>query len=56
MNELLKIENLSKKYQEKLIFNNFNFLINPTHPLFSEMKVIAITNISFDQRLVKPVS
>lgn len=39
-----------------LVPDNFNFLINPTHPLFSEIKVIAITNISFDQRLVKPVS
>jgi RES domain-containing protein len=44
------------KVPSVLVPDNFNFLINPTHPLFSEMKVIAITNISFDQRLVKPVS
>jgi RES domain-containing protein len=47
---------LALKVPSVLVPDNFNFLINPTHPLFSEMKVIAITNISFDQRLVKPVS
>jgi len=47
---------LALKVPSVLVPDNFNFLINPTHPFFSEMKVIAITNISFDQRLVKPVS
>ena len=47
---------LALKVPSVLVPDNFNFLINPAHPGFSEIKVIAITNISFDQRLVKPVS
>jgi RES domain-containing protein len=44
------------KVPSVLVPDNFNFLINPAHPLFSEIKVVAITNISFDQRFIKPVS
>lgn len=47
---------LALKVPSVLVPDNFNFLINPTHSRFSEIKVIAITNISFDQRLIKPVS
>ncbi|HSC53941.1 MAG TPA: RES family NAD+ phosphorylase [Phnomibacter sp.] len=47
---------LALKVPSVLVPDNFNFLINPTFPLFASIKVVAITNISFDQRLIKPAS
>jgi RES domain-containing protein len=49
-------KSLALKVPSVLVPDNFNYLINPAHPLFSAIKVVAITNISFDQRLIKPVS
>ncbi len=48
-----KGENLAAKVPSVLMPENFNYLINPLHPLFSKIKLVAITNISFDQRLVR---
>jgi RES domain-containing protein len=49
-------KSLALKVPSVLVPDNYNFLINPAHSLFSTIKVVAITNISFDQRLIKPVS
>ena len=42
---------LALKVPSVLVPDNFNFLINPHHLLFSKIKKIAVSNISFDQRL-----
>ena len=47
---------LALKVPSVLVPDNFNFLINQAHPLFSKLKVVSITNISFDQRLFTPKS
>jgi RES domain-containing protein len=44
-------EALALKVPSVLVPDNFNFLINPHHALFSKIKKIAVSNISFDQRL-----
>jgi RES domain-containing protein len=43
---------LALKVPSVLVPDNFNVLINPLHPLFKEVKVIAVSKVSFDQRLL----
>lgn len=47
---------LALKVPSVLVPDNFNFLINPAHPQFARIKKVAVTNISFDQRLFKTQS
>jgi RES domain-containing protein len=43
---------LALKVPSVIMDDASNYLINPLHPLFSELKRIAVRNVSFDQRLL----
>lgn len=43
---------LALKVPSVIMPDSSNYLINPAHPLFKNIKRVAIRNIAFDQRLV----
>ena len=48
---LEKKETLVLKIPSVLNEDNYNYLINPEHPHFSEVKIVSAKQITFDQRL-----
>lgn len=45
-------KHLALKLPSVLVPDNYNIILNPLHPLFAKVKVVAISNISFDQRSI----
>lgn len=44
---------LALKVPSVIMPDSSNYLINPAHPLFIDIKQVAVRNVSFDQRLLK---
>jgi RES domain-containing protein len=45
-------KNLLLKVPSSIVVDEFNFLINPAHPLASKIKIVSILPFSFDSRLL----
>jgi RES domain-containing protein len=50
---VLQARHLALKVPSVLVPDNYNIILNPLHPLFAKVKVVAVSNVSFDQRLIK---
>lgn len=46
-------EYLALKVPSVLVPDNYNFLVNPSHPAFAELLKVAVLTVHFDQRLFK---
>jgi RES domain-containing protein len=48
-------EALALKVPSVIVPEGYNYLVNPAHPFFAAIKQVAVTNITFDQRLIQNV-
>jgi RES domain-containing protein len=48
---LLKQEFLLLKFPSAIIPNEYNFLINPSHPLITKIKIVDVVDYAYDVRL-----
>lgn len=52
-NWVLNSKSCLLKVPSALMTGSYNYLINPSHPEFKKLKVVAIEDFLFDQRLLK---